>query len=120
MAAVKKSRFSSLFSSRDKSKSAVSTIVEISSQNDVQDDVQDDVQSLRVLESFSPPPAPTRPAPSMPQVKPAKQLPSTLKPRPSDVFIAVMGMTGVGKSTFVSLCTEDEVKLGHGLGSCKH
>ena len=40
-------------------------------------------------------------------------------PRATDVFIAVMGVTGAGKSTFISLCSEQKVKIGHGLKSCK-
>ena len=39
--------------------------------------------------------------------------------QPTDVFIAVMGVTGVGKSTFISLCTEKELQIGHGLQGCK-
>ena len=41
-----------------------------------------------------------------------------LQPRLNDVFIAVMGMTGVGKSTFISLLTSSRVEIGHGLESC--
>lgn len=42
------------------------------------------------------------------------------EPRPSDVFIAVMGVTGSGKSSFISLCSgSDDVKIGHGLESCE-
>lgn len=47
-------------------------------------------------------------------------LPLLLQPRPTDVFIAVMGVTGVGKSTLISLCTNREVEIGHGLSSCKN
>jgi type IV secretory pathway VirB4 component len=39
-------------------------------------------------------------------------------PRPSDVFIAIMGVTGAGKSTFISLCSDREVKIGHNLQAC--
>ncbi|PSN64132.1 P-loop containing nucleoside triphosphate hydrolase protein [Corynespora cassiicola Philippines] len=36
-----------------------------------------------------------------------------------DYFIPIMGMTGAGKSTFVSLCTEKPAGfVGHGLFSC--
>lgn len=39
---------------------------------------------------------------------------------PSDaIFIAVMGVTGAGKSTFVSQCTGKAVDVGHDLLSCK-
>ncbi|KAF8424476.1 P-loop containing nucleoside triphosphate hydrolase protein [Tirmania nivea] len=35
------------------------------------------------------------------------------------IFIAVMGMTGVGKSTFISKLTEDDdIEIGRGLNSC--
>ncbi|GJD04843.1 FAD binding domain-containing protein [Colletotrichum higginsianum] len=37
------------------------------------------------------------------------------KPKSSDVFIAVMGATGSGKSSFISLCCGKAVKLGHDL-----
>ncbi|KAM0476109.1 hypothetical protein ACHAPX_006526 [Trichoderma viride] len=36
---------------------------------------------------------------------------------PDDVVIAVMGVTGAGKSTFISLFAED-AQVGHGLQSC--
>jgi len=37
-----------------------------------------------------------------------------------DVFIAVMGLTGAGKSTFISLCTQETIDIvGHGLSSCQ-
>lgn len=34
-----------------------------------------------------------------------------------DVIIAVMGVTGSGKSTFISLLAQEEVKVGHSLES---
>jgi predicted GTPase len=38
---------------------------------------------------------------------------------PADsIFILVMGMTGSGKSTFISLCTGQDVVIGHELYSC--
>ncbi|KAF4470800.1 hypothetical protein FALBO_2296 [Fusarium albosuccineum] len=42
------------------------------------------------------------------------------KPTSSDVFIALMGMTGAGKSTFISHCTEEEVRISEpgALESC--
>jgi hypothetical protein len=42
-------------------------------------------------------------------------------PSASDVFIAVMGMTGAGKSTFISHCTDEEVAISDpgALQSCK-
>lgn len=38
--------------------------------------------------------------------------------RPTDIFIPVMGVTGAGKSTFISLCTKESVPIGHELESC--
>lgn len=40
------------------------------------------------------------------------------KPEISDVFIGVMGMTGAGKSTFISLVTDQEVVIGNDLKAC--
>ncbi|KAJ5746809.1 hypothetical protein N7520_011991 [Penicillium odoratum] len=41
------------------------------------------------------------------------------KDTPSDaIFIAVMGVTGAGKSTLISQCTGQDVHIGHGLLSC--
>ncbi|KAK4040361.1 hypothetical protein C8A01DRAFT_46258 [Parachaetomium inaequale] len=37
---------------------------------------------------------------------------------PNDVFIAVMGVTGSGKSSFISLCSGKSVSIGHSLESC--
>ena len=37
----------------------------------------------------------------------------------TDIYIAVMGMTGAGKSTFISHCMEEEVVIGHGMQSCE-
>lgn len=34
------------------------------------------------------------------------------------VMIAVMGVTGAGKSTFISTLTERDVEIGHDLTSC--
>ncbi|KAM0481572.1 hypothetical protein ACHAPX_003683 [Trichoderma viride] len=34
------------------------------------------------------------------------------------VYIAVMGVTGAGKSSLISLCTGKNVKIGHNLESC--
>jgi hypothetical protein len=31
----------------------------------------------------------------------------------------VMGVTGSGKSSFIKLCCESEVEIGHGLQPCK-
>ncbi|KAJ5384479.1 hypothetical protein N7517_002390 [Penicillium concentricum] len=40
------------------------------------------------------------------------------QPRSTDIFIAVMGVTGAGKSTFISLLTEKAVNIGHALQAC--
>lgn len=48
-----------------------------------------------------------------------KQVDMGFRPRPSDVVVAVMGMTGSGKSTFVSLCTNEDVEIGHDLHGCR-
>ncbi|KAL4871500.1 hypothetical protein BDV12DRAFT_194266 [Aspergillus spectabilis] len=39
-------------------------------------------------------------------------------PSPNDVFIAVMGVTGSGKSSFISTCSGLAVKVGHRLEAC--
>jgi ABC-type phosphate/phosphonate transport system ATPase subunit len=38
--------------------------------------------------------------------------------RESDVYIAVMGVTGAGKSTFISHLTDSKVQVGDGLNAC--
>ncbi|KAF5849063.1 hypothetical protein GGP41_005978 [Bipolaris sorokiniana] len=38
--------------------------------------------------------------------------------RPNDIIIAVMGITGCGKTTFVNLFAETPLEVGHGLDSC--
>ncbi|KAF5548266.1 GTP binding domain-containing protein [Fusarium mexicanum] len=40
------------------------------------------------------------------------------QPEPGDRFFLVIGLTGAGKSTFVSNCTGHDVTIGHGLYSC--
>ncbi|KAF2807133.1 P-loop containing nucleoside triphosphate hydrolase protein [Mytilinidion resinicola] len=37
---------------------------------------------------------------------------------PTDVFIAVMGVTGAGKSTFISKCCKKRIAIGHNLQAC--
>ena len=44
---------------------------------------------------------------------------SSEEPAFADLYIAVMGMTGVGKSTFISKCTDEEVIIGRGMQSCE-
>lgn len=39
-------------------------------------------------------------------------------PGPNDVIIALMGVTGVGKSTFISHCTNKPIAINSGLQSC--
>ncbi|RYC60016.1 hypothetical protein CHU98_g6190 [Xylaria longipes] len=39
-------------------------------------------------------------------------------PKSTDVFIAVMGVTGSGKSSFISACPGKQVKIGHELNAC--
>lgn len=39
--------------------------------------------------------------------------------RPNDIIIAVMGITGCGKTTFVNLFAETPLEVGHGLDSCE-
>ena len=40
--------------------------------------------------------------------------------RSEDIVIAVVGVTGVGKSTFISLFTDEDVGIGKTLESCKY
>jgi hypothetical protein len=37
---------------------------------------------------------------------------------PADIIIAVMGITGSGKTTLISRCMGEDVGIGHGLESC--
>ncbi|KAI2613260.1 P-loop containing nucleoside triphosphate hydrolase protein [Hypoxylon sp. NC1633] len=41
-----------------------------------------------------------------------------VKPGTNDVIIALMGMTGAGKSSLISLCSEKKPVIGHDLNSC--
>jgi predicted GTPase len=36
-----------------------------------------------------------------------------------DIFIAVMGMTGAGKSSFISNVAGVDLRVGHGLSACR-
>ena len=38
---------------------------------------------------------------------------------PNDVFIAIMGVTGAGKSTFISKCCDKAPGIGHNLQACE-
>ena len=40
------------------------------------------------------------------------------EPAVGDVFIAILGVTGAGKSTFISKCSEKQVAIGHNLQAC--
>ncbi|RBR21417.1 uncharacterized protein FIESC28_04954 [Fusarium coffeatum] len=58
-----------------------------------------------------------------PSVKPAsgentKNFRGGRFPRQNDIFIAVMGITGSGKSSFISKCSGKNVKIGHSQTSC--
>lgn len=37
-----------------------------------------------------------------------------------DVIIAVMGITGAGKSSWIQLLSDDYVQVGHDLTSCQY
>ncbi|KAG8790762.1 hypothetical protein FRC17_008857, partial [Serendipita sp. 399] len=53
----------------------------------------------------------------MPRKSPSQEMLNTITP--NDVVIAVMGPTGAGKSTFISLATgNNDAKIGHSLRSC--
>jgi GTP-binding protein EngB required for normal cell division len=40
------------------------------------------------------------------------------EPQASDVYVAVMGVTGAGKSTFISHLADEQVLVGNGLNAC--
>lgn len=46
----------------------------------------------------------------------SQSTPDTMSPE--DIIIAVMGITGSGKTTFISKCMGKDVGIGHGLHSC--
>lgn len=39
--------------------------------------------------------------------------------RPTDIIVAVVGITGSGKSTFVGQCSGIDIVVDHGLNSCE-
>lgn len=39
------------------------------------------------------------------------------RPSPDDLWIAVTGLTGAGKSSFISLFADQKIEIGHGLDS---
>ncbi|KAH6855718.1 P-loop containing nucleoside triphosphate hydrolase protein [Chaetomium sp. MPI-CAGE-AT-0009] len=50
---------------------------------------------------------------------PPPPLPATDRPtRQGDIWIALVGVTGSGKSTFISHCVDEPVQVGHSLKSC--
>lgn len=40
------------------------------------------------------------------------------EPKETDQFYGILGVTGAGKSTFISKCTDKEVSIGHNLQAC--
>jgi len=50
---------------------------------------------------------------------PPPPLPLTERPaRQGDIWVALVGVTGSGKSTFISRCVDEPVQVGHSLKSC--
>ena len=77
-----------------------------------------------------PPPIPPRPSDLEIKARPesamtaedadkTESLPDEDVFNPADPLFVVMGVTGAGKSTFISLLSEDDVEVGHGLQSSK-
>lgn len=63
--------------------------------------------------------APTSPKPTSPTTPNAgTKIPTNLTQ--DDIVIALMGITGSGKSTFISLLADDFVRVGHELSSCTY
>ncbi|KAJ2998470.1 hypothetical protein NUW58_g305 [Xylaria curta] len=50
--------------------------------------------------------------------KPALMFSDGTTPGENDIVIALMGMTGSGKSSLIGLCTDQEIEIGHDLKSC--
>ncbi|KAK6539329.1 hypothetical protein TWF694_009562 [Orbilia ellipsospora] len=67
-----------------------------------------------ILEGTIPGLAPPRP---QAQERHRATTPPANKFGPHDLFIAVMGITGSGKSSFISLLSDEPVEIGHGLKS---
>lgn len=59
----------------------------------------------------------TAEVPPAPQVDP-RAFRDGYEAKPGDVFVAIMGVTGAGKSTLISKCTEKQVRIGHDLQAC--
>jgi hypothetical protein len=61
--------------------------------------------------------------PKTPPADPPADLPSDTEPEnvgePRRVWIALMGVTGAGKSTFISHLVDEKVPIGHDLASCE-
>ncbi|KAF7672481.1 hypothetical protein GT037_009512 [Alternaria burnsii] len=49
---------------------------------------------------------------------PHREVPVIPDLKPDDIIIAVMGITGCGKTTFVNLFSDRKLEVGHGLDSC--
>ena len=56
--------------------------------------------------------------PSRPLLSPSSQLDATTGSREPPVYIAMMGVTGAGKSSFISLLCDTKIEIGHDLDSC--
>ncbi|KAI0404434.1 P-loop containing nucleoside triphosphate hydrolase protein [Xylaria palmicola] len=54
----------------------------------------------------------------MGSTEPSTMVHNRQAPGANDIVVALMGMTGSGKSTLVSLCTDQQVEIGHELHSC--
>lgn len=54
---------------------------------------------------------------SSPKLRKGSRIPATSSP--NDIVIAVFGLTGSGKSNFISKLTGKDVEIGHGLQSCE-
>ena len=50
----------------------------------------------------------------------AQPIPQVRRFNKDDILMATMDVTGAGKSTFVSLLTDERVEIGHDLQSSKH
>ena len=53
-----------------------------------------------------------------PLLSPSSRLDATTGSREPPVYIAIMGVTGAGKSSFISLLCDTKVEIGHDLDSC--
>ncbi|KIX10129.1 uncharacterized protein Z518_01210 [Rhinocladiella mackenziei CBS 650.93] len=90
--------------------------------------ISDGQAKSEIQPAFKPHPAPSRGAKEKPDDHSRVKLPAEENDRdesvpdddafnPADLFYVVMGVTGAGKSTFISLLSEDAVEVGHDLQS---